>query len=1130
MKPIQFIIYTICLMVPGLAFSQPVNQLMHDVVLPAPNPASLGKYLDIPVSHFTGVPNISIPIHTVTEGPLSLPISMSYHSSGIKVAETATWVGLGWNLSAGGMITRTVQGLPDDHLDGFYQNNHLLIEEYLDLGNEALLIGESNDGSQKMEVWKRFSEGRLDGEADIFSFSAPGLSGKFHFDQGNEIRLIPKQDVKISYEYNSTEGFKSFTLTAPNGNKYIFGEYEDRMAKETTKTVDVAETDIFPSTWYLLRIETPDENHAINLEYEDESYSYASPSNCRWVYSACLSSETPSNVFVGLQCPTENGYSPEHLYRNMLVAGKRLSKITSNYTTVSFFANTVRTDLTTTVQALAPKRLDQIEIKSGEICQKFDFSFDSFEDRVHKDKPVGRRLQLTAIQQSSCDDQDQIPPYTFEYNSGVGVEGDKIHFPWRLDKAVDHWGYYNGKGANNNYRSNVPEGSTIGSYSYGFANRESAEDYMKTGILEKINYPTGGYSEFHFEANRVEREVRTSSSSLLDTPDGYLRNCSNPVSCCDNVSPIHNATATFSSLSQIQNSFFRMALAPTNCEEGDIDASASFTIRSSDGMEIGTFGYNLNDELAENSITLPLSTLDNFPSLVPGTYEVELTVNTGWASVEIFHSPLTRTNHPVGGLRIKKVVIHDGMSDENNIETNYDYTDPATGFSSGKLMQEPTYGYKIAGAIEFWGYDTGSQEWSIHSEGTNETIIFEDNSAWPLQTLDGLQMGYEHVAVSQTGNGTSTYAFNVRRPSLAVATIYPSLPYDLNPENGTPASSEVLSSTGKMIQQQTFSGNNKSFGQSSALMIKASIPTPCSIEGPTSTYILGGKVHQRSYRLYKVETNSYRLAEQISTQDGVSTTTNYEYAKSDAHEFPVVSRTTQSSGRISEQRFKFPLDYQEGLDFDNGSNIKIDALIGQHMIGTPIETQVWEGGSLNDLKMTGGQLSIYRDFADSGTPIIKPLKTFLFETNDPVSSVNDGFDEGTNLYTNLKPETIAQTNYKERASFHFEPNYGSLVQQVLTGGTPISYMWDFQGNRPVAQVVGKTWDEIRGIHYSQYRSNFLDALITTYTYDGRLRLKTVTGPDGVTTKYGYDGLDRLTSTKDDDDKQLQTIKYNYSGN
>lgn len=49
--------------------------------MPSPNAAAFGKYVDIPVSLHTGVPNISIPLHTVSVGNLSVPISLNYHSS-----------------------------------------------------------------------------------------------------------------------------------------------------------------------------------------------------------------------------------------------------------------------------------------------------------------------------------------------------------------------------------------------------------------------------------------------------------------------------------------------------------------------------------------------------------------------------------------------------------------------------------------------------------------------------------------------------------------------------------------------------------------------------------------------------------------------------------------------------------------------------------------------------------------------------------------------------------------------------------------------------------------------------------------------------------------------------------------
>jgi hypothetical protein len=88
------------------------------VILPSPDAASLGKY-GIPVGLSTGVPQILILIYTVKEGPLQLPIFLSYDASGIKANGIALWGGLGWALNAGGAISRSIVGKSDEH--GFFE-------------------------------------------------------------------------------------------------------------------------------------------------------------------------------------------------------------------------------------------------------------------------------------------------------------------------------------------------------------------------------------------------------------------------------------------------------------------------------------------------------------------------------------------------------------------------------------------------------------------------------------------------------------------------------------------------------------------------------------------------------------------------------------------------------------------------------------------------------------------------------------------------------------------------------------------------------------------------------------------------------------------------------------------------
>ena len=94
-----------------ISYSQVVNKPL------SPEVSSIAKYIEIPVGTYTGVPNIDIPLYKIDVRDLSIPISLSYHSSGIKVEEEASWVGLGWSLNAEGTISRQIRGV-DDFIGG----------------------------------------------------------------------------------------------------------------------------------------------------------------------------------------------------------------------------------------------------------------------------------------------------------------------------------------------------------------------------------------------------------------------------------------------------------------------------------------------------------------------------------------------------------------------------------------------------------------------------------------------------------------------------------------------------------------------------------------------------------------------------------------------------------------------------------------------------------------------------------------------------------------------------------------------------------------------------------------------------------------------------------------------------
>lgn len=54
--------------------------------LPTPNASDLGMYGNIPVSYYTGKPNISIPIASLKEpGGIELPVYLQHDASGVMV-------------------------------------------------------------------------------------------------------------------------------------------------------------------------------------------------------------------------------------------------------------------------------------------------------------------------------------------------------------------------------------------------------------------------------------------------------------------------------------------------------------------------------------------------------------------------------------------------------------------------------------------------------------------------------------------------------------------------------------------------------------------------------------------------------------------------------------------------------------------------------------------------------------------------------------------------------------------------------------------------------------------------------------------------------------------------------------
>lgn len=255
-----------------IVIAQDSTNLLSRVSISSPTAASLGKFGDIPVSYHTGIPTIDVPIYTVESGSLKLPISLSYHSSGVKVNEPAGWVGIGWALNAGGVITRSVMGTPDESntsygsLNQFGHYSNYGFNNYVNMNN--------------VPDYRGFATGIKDGEPDLYFFNFNGYSGKFYFRDDHTPVCLPEEDIKIQPDYTGSGTFNGFTIVVPDGTKYYFGSTGNTTAvspKELTNPISQksgASNAIAASSWYLNKIISADGVDSIKLQYASENYGY----------------------------------------------------------------------------------------------------------------------------------------------------------------------------------------------------------------------------------------------------------------------------------------------------------------------------------------------------------------------------------------------------------------------------------------------------------------------------------------------------------------------------------------------------------------------------------------------------------------------------------------------------------------------------------------------------------------------------------------------------------------------------------------------------------------------------------------------------------------------------------------
>lgn len=510
------------------------NSQIHvaDTYLLSPSASNLGEYGEVPVSFYTGLPQIEVPIYTIAYGRHKLPITLTYHGGGVRPDQHPGWTGIGWSLNAGGCISRIVKTYPDESKIRKNGNIQNIIERgYLYSHMEWTSGNVEQNINSIINSAIASSQPVPDLEPDKFSFNFCGITGNFYLNSKGEWLVQSNKEIYIEvdsvYAYRfqnirinidpSTDlhpqYIRYFKLTDENGTKYTFGE-DEQAIEFSFNYFNQSKEEFVATTWHLKRIEYTD-GRVFEFYYKLGEY-----------VAQFGQSRTNFMLLIDQDNIAQTNEIKELTYSGTLVMPSYLSKITFGEDSVCFETETSN-GLTYDLEKIDPISATSID-KAMDIYQ-YLLKFDPKTNKIRNGQHYTDRhsflewKKLTKIKVYRGQDNEVIRQFRLNYNDTI-TSGNKLrlaltsfvdcsssveHIAYQfeysdLDKLPnyfadknDHWGYFN------NIECNVPIENTS---TYEYCRRPNATS-MKYGLLTKITYPTQGYTRFEYEPHDYRKMV-----------------------------------------------------------------------------------------------------------------------------------------------------------------------------------------------------------------------------------------------------------------------------------------------------------------------------------------------------------------------------------------------------------------------------------------------------------------------------------------------------------------------------------------------------------------------------------------------------------------------------------------------
>lgn len=483
------------------AQSQTITLDVPRVVPVSPTATAIEKYQLYPVDYSTGIPGITIPLYEIVTGEVTIPVSLSYHASGLKPKERGGRAGTGWTLNLEPSISREVRGGDDLCTYGWLNNPHA---DYNPTNQEDM-----------KRYYGELADGIRDTQPDRFTYKLPNGGGSGYFPNKFSFVSIPRNNDKVEY-------VGGMAITDQDGIKYLFsGPYETaedhtngwmcnsvitrwmcssiKSARDPSRTLASFSYHTNPNE------DAPKDSYNLNDKViiattRKDSHIRNTLTDQR---SSVTTNSTRYDIFKGtggdaLLVPMPDpgeavGYLNTGFFTSNRISTAYLSTVNFSGNTLSVYYKWVGNN---------PNKsevLDAIEVRDtdGIITRTIKFHITPYNANTTLTKLDSIVISAPGVESRT---------YAFAYHNAYSV-------PSVLTKGVDHWGFYNGSvGSSGLAVPGIKRLMTFPDVNYGTpftvlldypgANREPSEAYTKTGVLTKITDPRGVITTFDYEGNK----------------------------------------------------------------------------------------------------------------------------------------------------------------------------------------------------------------------------------------------------------------------------------------------------------------------------------------------------------------------------------------------------------------------------------------------------------------------------------------------------------------------------------------------------------------------------------------------------------------------------------------------------